>query len=372
MANRLSPPNLFAGTSPPWQLSLLDQNASNVQSALNDSSLGFNNYVGADSGTANNYVLSLPVGAPSAYTAGMTVSFIPANSNTGSSTVTIAPLGSVAILNLLGNATQGGDIVAGTMVVMVSTGAAFRIVQQTASSLIGPAGAGYNFINQRVLYDDFPLSSGPAALSTPGAVYNGQLPWTCRFVGSNAAIIGFDGLAEPSDMAFGCISTGTGNTTSGQALLYLAALYTGLGPLEMDARFAAPTLPTSAQNFTVRFGLVDSGFAFANQLSLSGYFSAGSVVFSGNSTLASTTTTTSTVPWTQTSMIRIRIVVNAAWNSLTFFAGNPLVQIGAAITTNIPAGTALFPFLGITKSSGTVSASAIWDQFYLQYIYSSP
>jgi hypothetical protein len=49
------------------------------QGAFNDSSLGYVNYVGTDSGTANLYNVTLPFGVPSSYNIGMCVAFKPAH-----------------------------------------------------------------------------------------------------------------------------------------------------------------------------------------------------------------------------------------------------------------------------------------------------
>jgi hypothetical protein len=129
MANRCPNPNTFAGTSPPWPLASLDQNNVNFfQGTFNDASLGWVNGVPADTGTANLYSVTLPFGAPSSYNAGMTVVFTPANTNTGSSTITVAPLGSILIKTAFGNALVGGELPAGVTVMLVCDGTAMRIM----------------------------------------------------------------------------------------------------------------------------------------------------------------------------------------------------------------------------------------------------
>ena len=72
------------GTEP---MSALDTQFAAVGSIVNDSAIGYNNYA-SDTGSANNYVLTL-ASAPSAYLAGMTVAFLPGNSNTGPSTINV-------------------------------------------------------------------------------------------------------------------------------------------------------------------------------------------------------------------------------------------------------------------------------------------
>lgn len=131
MANRLNAPNQFETLSPPWILSQLDTNFTQNQAAWNDSSLGFVNGIPIDTGSANVYTVALPFGTPSAYQDGMTVPFIPNNTNTGASTMTVSPLGAVSILNPAGIALSGGEIIKNATQLLVYKSAApvgFRIV----------------------------------------------------------------------------------------------------------------------------------------------------------------------------------------------------------------------------------------------------
>jgi hypothetical protein len=112
----------------------MDTNFTQNQAAWNDSSLGFVNGIPADTGAANAYVITagnLPFGAPSSYQSGMTIFFIPANSNTGASTIVVGALGTVSILNKAGNALQGGELPANKVVGITYNSVApagFRIV----------------------------------------------------------------------------------------------------------------------------------------------------------------------------------------------------------------------------------------------------
>jgi len=127
-ANRLNAPNQFETLSPPWILSQLDANATQNQAAWNDSSLGFMNGLPTDTGSANAYLITLTLGVPSSYRAGMCASFIPANSNTGPSTLTVSPLGSAAIVNPANLALVGGEICKNVKVDLVHDGTSFRII----------------------------------------------------------------------------------------------------------------------------------------------------------------------------------------------------------------------------------------------------
>jgi len=108
---RISTLNLFAPLAPPWLLTSLDQNSAFETSAFNDASLGWSNGPLADAGSANNYNVTCSYGSPSSYNPGMQISFIPANTNTGPSTMTVAVLGALAIQTPAGNALLGGEIV---------------------------------------------------------------------------------------------------------------------------------------------------------------------------------------------------------------------------------------------------------------------
>lgn len=84
-----------------------------------------------DGGTADTYVLSAAPATridPSVYYAGMTINFLPANTNTGASTANLAGLGAKAIVLQDGStALSGGELVANEFVKMVYDGTSFRI-----------------------------------------------------------------------------------------------------------------------------------------------------------------------------------------------------------------------------------------------------
>jgi hypothetical protein len=128
MVNRCGPIIQQETLTPPWLLSSFDTNWNAPSTALNDASFGYANYVGSDTGTANMYAVTLPVGSPSTYRSGMCVSFVPANTNTGGSTLTVAPLGAATIVNPAGIALQGGEIAANRKLDLIHDGGSFRII----------------------------------------------------------------------------------------------------------------------------------------------------------------------------------------------------------------------------------------------------
>lgn len=139
MANRIAPPNLFAGTNPPWPLANLDSNSTLFQGVVNDSSTGWVNGMPTDTGTVNAYIVTLPFGVPTAYRAGMYVVWIPLNTNTGAATLTVTPLGSQTILDESGNALLPGAIVANRKAICIYDTSAFCLLNSAIMS--PPAGS---------------------------------------------------------------------------------------------------------------------------------------------------------------------------------------------------------------------------------------
>lgn len=91
---------------------------------------------GSDSGAANAYVVSLGVFnslAPFTLASGQMVRFIPANANTGASTVNVAGSGAKALVNSFGGALTGGEIVAAAPVWIQYNGTSWAIVNQVVS-----------------------------------------------------------------------------------------------------------------------------------------------------------------------------------------------------------------------------------------------
>lgn len=86
-----------------------------------------NGYGGSDTGSASAYVLTYS--APfTSYANGVTVSFVPANTNTGAATININAIGAVSIVNPDGSALQAGQIVAGQIVNLIYQSGAFRLL----------------------------------------------------------------------------------------------------------------------------------------------------------------------------------------------------------------------------------------------------
>lgn len=135
--NTITLPNTFATApaAPATESStLLDQNYSALLAGFTDSSNGYVNAY-ADSGVANTYAVTIPAGiAPSGYTNGFTVVFMPGNSNSGASTLNINSLGSVPLVTASGGALATGAIVAGTIVWATYYGGNFYVFNPPSTS----------------------------------------------------------------------------------------------------------------------------------------------------------------------------------------------------------------------------------------------
>lgn len=136
MASRPFPavPFIINSQASPIPVTDLDSNYAQLLTDFNDSAIGYVNYA-TDIGIANAYVLNL-ASAPSAYVAGMTVAFVPQNSNgSGASTINVNSLGGVNITDANAGTPQPGLIKAGMLVVATYDGTQFRIASLTEVAL---------------------------------------------------------------------------------------------------------------------------------------------------------------------------------------------------------------------------------------------
>jgi len=223
-------PNIFAteGTGTLNNIALLDADFAAVLSAYNDSAIGYVNY-GADTGTANSYVVTLAA-APSAYIAGMmlAVKIGASNTNTGGSNINVNALGSVAICNPAGLALLGGELPANAVIPMVYDGTVFRIIGNCpmTNNLNGQSGnvtincAGYTSVD---LYITWTSGSG---LITALNNLSAGIPiflWLQNLTGANT------GFAVHCTTAQGVSIPGTvayTNTSGGSTSINLYSGYT--------------------------------------------------------------------------------------------------------------------------------------------------
>jgi len=92
-------------------------------------------YGGTDTGAVNAYVLTI-ASFPTAYTNGQIIYWVPANSNTGASTININSLGAINITNVNGSSVGGGQIIANQVsTIVIQGGNAVLLSGGTAASL---------------------------------------------------------------------------------------------------------------------------------------------------------------------------------------------------------------------------------------------
>lgn len=94
-------------------------------------------YGGTDTGTATAYVLTYAASFTT-YANGVTVTFLPANTNTGAATININGIGAVSITNPDGSALQAGQIVSGQLVSLVYQGTSFHLQLTGTNPLVLP------------------------------------------------------------------------------------------------------------------------------------------------------------------------------------------------------------------------------------------
>jgi hypothetical protein len=220
-----------------------------------------------------------------------------------------------------------------------------------------------NFANQRTYFDDFLGQDGVVIAN--GGIF-GAAPWKAFIAGTGAAVQNDSTYATAAAKGFGCIQLVTGTTATGAAGINADYLYPGLGALELDFRILASAAPTISQNYLLQLGIADD--ASTHFVGIQIYFSASAIVV-GQSNNGSTVTSTASAAFTAGVFHRYQILINSAWTSISFFQDG--VQIGSAITTNIPTTTKMCLTLSIGKTAGTTSVFTNIDQFYLNYVYTS-
>ena len=99
-------------------------------------------YYGVDSGFANNYIVTAATPYTS-YQNGQLVFFVPANTNTGPSTININGLGPIPIVTITGIPVTAGQITAGIMTELIYFNGSFQLLSigNTFGSSVGTFGA---------------------------------------------------------------------------------------------------------------------------------------------------------------------------------------------------------------------------------------
>lgn len=132
MAGTKTNPTQFENQSPPWSLVSLDQNFTNLdnaQATLNNAS----NYY-TDSGTANNFAITIPGTQIFNLTAGLELDILAGNANTGASTLTLNGGSAKNIVNPSGSALSTGQIAASQVFKVIYDGTQWQLQTASASS----------------------------------------------------------------------------------------------------------------------------------------------------------------------------------------------------------------------------------------------
>lgn len=112
---------------------------------------------GVDTGAANAYVLTFNANF-SAYTDGIVIYWIPANTNTGASTINVNGLGAVPIVNQDGSALYVGQLQAGQFAEIAYSSGSFYLISFKQLPTINTQDANYTFAlgdaNQIVMHTD--------------------------------------------------------------------------------------------------------------------------------------------------------------------------------------------------------------------------
>lgn len=129
-------------------------------SALNAGEL---NFQGTDSGAVNAYAVS--VSKITALASGQRVTFIPANTNTGASTINVSALGASAIIGLDGTSLSAGEIVSGRPVTVIRQGTSWYL-QNSALNSKALASAAEASASAAALSASYALASENAAAAS--------------------------------------------------------------------------------------------------------------------------------------------------------------------------------------------------------------
>lgn len=214
----------FTGSEP---ITRWSDNYSFLNNQINDSGAGFTNYA-ADTGTANNLIVTLP-SAPVAYEAGMMVCVLVANNNTGASVINVNALGNVSILNPGGNALIGGELFAGVLVTLVYNGSAFlmlgpcarRIITTTAATTLTLDCHGCSSVAIHVVFTGGSMQIIPSHLAQ-------GVPITAVYVNTSGASATISMVpTDPAGSVYGIVNAIQSGTANGTAIVDF--IHTGIG-----------------------------------------------------------------------------------------------------------------------------------------------
>lgn len=101
---------------------------------------------GTDTGSANTYAVTVNP-APTSYVAGMAVTFLATNANTGASTINVNGLGTKTIKKNISSDLASGDIKAGQVIMLIYDGTNFQFASSATQSNYNPLTSPSAWIN---------------------------------------------------------------------------------------------------------------------------------------------------------------------------------------------------------------------------------
>jgi len=176
----------------------------------------------------------------------------------------------------------------------------------------------------------------------------------------------------------GVYSISTGSSTNSTGYLRVGnssgMIMVGGGLMVWEQAIKIPTLSDGTQTFSAHFGFAEPGYIANtggnNHIKFIHDNSTGNWIISTKNNGTATTTTSGTA--VSTGWQKIRIVVNSAATSVSFFVNGTEVT-GSPIINNIPDNTDSMSFgWGITKSVGTTARTIDTDYVYLYQKLTNP
>jgi hypothetical protein len=181
----------------------------------------------------------------------------------------------------------------------------------------------------------------------------------------------------------GIIQHSTGTTTTGAAgYTYGGALYIGSGSISIETYATVETLSNATERFQTIFGYyVGSNYSTTANAIFFSYDENGTMFFEFGAAATPnwkcytrgagvTTRTNTSIAVVAGTWYKLRIDINAAANSVTFYINNTLV---ATHTTNIPTSLIAMPINSLmVKTAGTTARTMLTDYFMYDETFTNP
>lgn len=213
-----------------------------------------------------------------------------------------------------------------------------------------------SFRQNPFFWEDFLLGGTPAS-----GAFVGDFNFTKSTSGSGATTSNDVGQTN----APGIATATSGTTTTGYSFFntYSSAYFFGGASYTLEGRFYIPVLRDGTEDYSFVFGFHDITTAAATDGCYFLYDNASANWQIVNRSNATGTATASAVAVAATTWVRLRVVVNAAANSVSYFVDGTELAV-SPLTTNIPTAVNRQTGIrwGIVKSAGT-TAREIWCDY---------